>query len=263
MDRKAFTREVSPKLAECALTHLTRRPIDHAVALRQHEQYEAVLRDCGLKLVRLPPLPDHPDGVFVEDTAILLNDHAIITRPGALSRAAETSSTAQGLAGEFEVVWLPEGTLDGGDVLRIHNTIYVGLSTRTSAQGANALRDAAVHLGFSVVPTDVRHCLHLKSAATFAGPDPGGNEVLVYDPSSIDHRQFAGVEAVAVAQGERCAANVLRVNDRLIIPAGNHRTVEGLRQRGFDITQVDVSELQKAEAGVTCMSLVGERSVPR
>jgi len=131
----AFTRAVSPRIAECELTHLERVPIDPARAAAQHAAYEQALRDSGFAVIRLPDLPDQPDAVFVEDTALLLDGHAIITRPGVSSRAREVESTAAGLEGRFELHRLENGFLDGGDVLRIGRTIYVGRSSRTDAAG--------------------------------------------------------------------------------------------------------------------------------
>ena len=256
MSPRAFTRAVSPRLAECQLTHLDRVPIDVAKAIAQHTAYEQALADAGLEVIRLPDLPDDPDAVFVEDTALLLDGHAIITRPGAASRAAETESTAAGLTDHFDVHKIQSGFLDGGDVLRIGRTLYVGLSTRTDAAGIGALREAAAPLGYDVAEAQLRQCLHLKTGATYAGRDSGGTAVLLFDPRCVEPEQFPGVEPVTVDQREPAAANCLRVADRLIMPAGNPRTAEKLKARGFDVIELDVSELQKAEAGVTCMSLV-------
>lgn len=257
---KAFTRAVSPKLPDCALTHLERTPIDVARATAQHAAYEQALADAGLEVIRLPELPDDPDAVFVEDTALLLDGHAVITRPGIASRANETGSTAAGLAGHFEVHRIASGHVDGGDVLRIARTLYVGLSSRTDAAGIRALSELVASLGYRVIEAELRDCLHLKTGATFAGPDAGGTPVLLYSERSVDPAQFAGVEPVSVDELEPAAANSLRVANRLILPAGNPRTVEGLRERGFQVVEVDVSELQRAEAGVTCMSLIDGRS---
>jgi dimethylargininase len=256
MTRRAFTRAVSPRLPECALTHLDRVAIDVARASSQHAAYEQALGDAGFDVVRLPDLPDDPDAVFVEDTALLLEGHAIITRPGAPSRAGETESTAEGLAEHFELHWIISGFVDGGDVLRIGRTLYVGLSTRTDAAGAGALAELVTPLGYRVVQAELGDCLHLKTGATFAGPDAHGTPVLLYSDRSVDPSQFAGVEPMSVDEREPSAANCLRVGEKLIIPAGNPRTAEKLAVRGFDVIQLDVSELQKAEAGVTCMSLV-------
>jgi dimethylargininase len=256
---KAFTRAVSPKLPECALTHLDRTPIDVARAVAQHAAYEQALADAGCEVIRLAERGDDPDGVFVEDTALLLDGHAVITRPGIASRANETESTAAGLAGHFELRRIASGFIDGGDVLRIGRTLYVGLSTRTDAAGIGALAKLVRSLGFKVVQAELRDCLHLKTGATFAGPDQSGTPILLFSERSVDPAQFAGVEPMPVDEHEPAAANCLRIADRPILPAGNARTAERLRERGFEVVEVDVSELQKAEAGVTCMSLIDER----
>jgi dimethylargininase len=256
---RAFTRAVSPRLAECALTHRQRVPIDAEAAARQHDAYEQALKHAGFEIVRLPELADHPDGVFVEDTALLLDGHAIVLRPGIASRADETQSTAEGLADGFALHRLESGFVDGGDVLRIGNKLYVGRSTRTDADGIAALSELVAPLGLEVVQAELNDCLHLKTGATFAGPDMHGVPVLLYNQRAVDPRQFAGVEALAVDEAEPAAANCLRAGDRLILPAGNSRTAGMLRDRGFLVTEVEVSELQKAEAGVTCMSLIDER----
>jgi dimethylargininase len=255
---RAFTRAVSPRLADCQLTHLERTPIDAAKAVAQHAAYEQGLRDAGLEVVRLPELPNDPDAVFVEDTALLLDAHAVITRPGAASRISETDSTASGLATHFELQRIERGHVDGGDVLRIGKRLYVGLSTRTDADGVNALTELVRPQGFEVIEAQLRDCLHLKTGATFAGEDRAGTPVLIYNQCCIDPAQFAGVEGMAVALDEPAAANCVRAGDGLILPAGNPKTADALRARGFSVVEVDVSELQKAEAGVTCMSLIDE-----
>jgi dimethylargininase len=253
---KAFTRAVSPRLPECALTHLERVPIDADLAVEQHRNYERALEGAGFDIIRLPDLPDDPDGVFVEDTALLLDGHAIITRPGAESRADEVESTAAGLAGQFDIHRIEAGHVDGGDVLRIGNTLHVGLSSRTDAAGIADLRRVAGGLGFEVEAAELAGCLHLKTAATVAGRDSAGRLILLYNPEALDPRQFAGVEPVTVPRSERDAANVLWAGGRTIMPAGNPATAALLRDRGFEVVEVDVSELEKAEAGVTCMSLL-------
>jgi dimethylargininase len=256
---RAFTRAVSPRLADCELTHLARVPIDTRKATAQHAAYERALADAGLQLIRLPALADHPDAVFVEDTALILDHHAVITRPGAASRAAESGSTAAGLGAHFEVHRIERGHVDGGDVLRIGSQLYVGLSTRTDAEGIQTLAELVRPLGFEVVQAQLRDGLHLKTGVTFAGPDSDGTPVLLYTERRVDPAQFSGVQPLAVAPDEPDAANCVRAGDRLILPAGNPRTAETLRARGFAVMEVDVSELQKAEAGVTCMSLIDER----
>jgi dimethylargininase len=254
----AFTRAVSPRLPECALTHLGRQPIDVARATAQHASYEQALSDAGYDIVRLPDLPDDPDAVFVEDTAILLGEHAIITRPGAPSRAREIYSTAEGLKPYLDVHFLSAGTLDGGDVLRIENTLYVGQSSRTDALGTQALEALVSPLGYWVVPVELDRCLHLKTAATFAGLDDRGVPTVLVNEDWIDPACFSGTEALWVPPEEPLAANVVRAGDRLLMAAGSPRTASMLRQRGFTVIELDLSELQKAEAGGTCMSLIAD-----
>ena len=258
MDGTAFTRAVSPRLAECALTHLERVPIDAAQAARQHAGYEDALRSAGFDVVRLPDLPEDPDAVFVEDTALLLDGHAIITRPGAASRAGEVDSTAAGLAGHFELHRIERGHVDGGDVLRIGTKLHAGLSSRTDAEGIADLGRIAAKLGFEVEAAELRGCLHLKTAASVAGRAPDGRLILLYNAEAVDPRQFAGVDHVAVPSSELDAANALWAGARTIVPSGHPATAALLRERGLDVVEVDVSELRKAEAGVTCMSLISE-----
>jgi dimethylargininase len=253
--RRAFTRAVSPRLAECQLTHLQRVPIDAAKAASQHAAYEDALAGAGFEVLRLPDLPDDPDAVFVEDTALLLDGHAVITRPGAASRADETASTAAGLAAHFELHRLERGHLDGGDVLRIGKRLYVGRSTRTDPDGLAAVAELVRPLGYQVVEARLRNCLHLKTGASYAGDD-----VLLYDERCVDPAQFAGIEPLAVSPDEPAAANCVRAGDTIIMPAGNPQTTATLKDRGFTVVEVDVSELQKAESGVTCMSLIDDRS---
>lgn len=252
---RAFTRAVSPRISECELTHLEREPISYEEAAKQHRAYEAALAEAGYEVVRLPELDHHPDSVFVEDTAILLGDHAIVTRPGAASRRAEADSTASGLADHFAVHRLDLGSVDGGDVLRIGRRLYVGISGRTDAEGAEALARAAAPLGHEVVPVELDACLHLKSAATHVGEGR-----LLANPAWVDPALFAGVEPIEVDPDEPFAGNAVRLRDRLLVSDAYPRTAERLEKAGFKVVAVDVSELAKAEAGVTCMSLVDERS---
>jgi dimethylargininase len=254
----AFTRAVSPRIAECALTHLDRQPINPGRAAAQHAAYEQALRDGGYDVVRLPELADDPDAVFVEDTALLLGEHAIITRPGAASRAGEIYSTAEGLKPHFTVHFLSGGTLDGGDVLRIENTLYVGQSSRSDAAGTQALGAVVSRLGYWVVPVELDRCLHLKTAVTFAGLDDRGVPTILFNPDWVDSEYFADTDTIAVPEAEPFAANVVRAGDRLIMAAGSPVTAARLQNRGFNVVEVDVSELQKAEAGGTCMSLLSD-----
>ena len=246
----AYTRAVSPALSSCALTHLARAPIDVAAAMAQHAAYERALAAAGCRMRRLPDLPHAPDGVFVEDTAILLGRHAIIARPGEAARAAETVSTAAALDGDFTVHRLASGRLDGGDVLRVGATLFVGQSTRTDEAGADALAAVAAPLGFAVVRVAVHGCLHLKTAATWLG------DAMLMNSAWIDPAPFAALPCLHVAKGEDWGANILHVSETILAAAGSPETNAQLRAQGYGVEEVQMSELQKAEAGLTCMSLL-------
>jgi dimethylargininase len=252
----AFTRAVSPRLAECELTHLDRIPIDVGAAIAQHGAYERALADAGFELRRLPPLDDAPDGVFVEDTAIILGHHAVITRPGAASRRGETVSTAELLADCLNVHRLSTGSIDGGDVLLIERTLYVGVSLRTNGAGIDALWAAAAPLGYTTVAVELHDCLHLKTCATYAGRDAAGDPVVIVDPRHVDPAVFAGVDLVQVVPGEGAAANAVRALDALLIAAGHPRLRDVLVARGYAPAELDTSEFRKAEAALSCLSLL-------
>jgi dimethylargininase len=250
--RVAVTREVSPGLGACELTHLAWVAIDAGLARAQHEEYEAALAALGCTVVRLAPAPDLPDAVFVEDTAVVLPEIAVVARPGAESRRPETVSAATALAGYRPLRFIePPGTLDGGDVLRVGRAIYVGLSGRSNAAGINQLGAFAEPLGYAVKAVPVRGCLHLKSAVTQAAPGS-----LLINPSWVDKTLFANVEFIEVDSDEPRAANALLVGAAVVYPTSFPRTRERLEGRGIAVTPVDVSELQKAEGAVTCCSLV-------
>ncbi len=187
--------------------------------------------------------------------ALLLDGHAVMTRPGHGGRAAEVAATAAALAEWFEVRWLEAGRLDGGDVLRVGRTLFVGQSARSDAAGAAALAAAVNGLGFDVVPVTVTGCLHLKTGATWLGADAAGDGWLLLNPDWVDTGAFGRLRVLAVE--EPWAANTLREGDAVLMAAGNPRTAAALAARGYNVTELDISELQKAEAGLTCMSLIG------
>ena len=252
--RMAITRPVPASLADCELTHLNRVPIDVKRASAQHVAYEAALQSLGCTLRRLPATDDLPDSVFVEDIAIVLDELAIVTRPGAASRRPERATVAPVVA-EYRTVHTIEapGTIDGGDVLRIGRRLFVGLSGRTNDEGARQLAALTESAGYQVVAVPTAQCLHLKSAATALSPT-----TVLCNPEWIDTAVFSGLEVVAVAGYEPSAGNVLAIGDTILMAAEHKRTAERLRARGHRTCLVDVSELAKAEAGVTCCSLVFE-----
>lgn len=247
----AFVRELSPRIAEAELTHLQRSPIDLPRAQQQHAGYVDLLRELGLEVVALPSLPDHPDGVFVEDVLVVVGETAVLTRPGASSRRGEVDSVRQHVEarGLTPARITAPATLDGGDVLQVGDTIYVGDSTRTSVQGADQLARLAAPMGRTVVRVPVHRALHLKSAAT-ALPDG----TIVALPGTVPHAAFAGREVIDAL--EPAGGDVLLVGNTVVISAAAPRTAERIAARGFEVRAVEVDELEKAEAGVTCMSVL-------
>jgi dimethylargininase len=256
---RAYTRQVSPRITECELSHIGREPIDLGLARDQHAAYERTLLQCGLELHRLPALPDSPDGVFVEDMAVLLGDHALLARPATAARAGECASAARVLGEDFELETLAAGTLDGGDVLRVDHTLYVGQSARTDTAGAKGLAAWAQRLGYTVKLVPVHGCLHLKTAITYAGIDAAGRALLIANADWVDVKLFGACEILCVTPEEPFAANTLRIGPQLLVAAGQPRLSATLQQRGFAILELALSELQKAEAGLTCLSLIDPR----
>jgi dimethylargininase len=248
----AVTREVSPALGDCELSYVPREAIDVARAGTQHRDYQRALEILGCRLLTLPAEPGLPDSVFVEDVAIVLDEVAVLTRPGALSRRAEVASVAEVLRGYRPVLAIAApGTLDGGDVLRVGRTLYVGESARSNAQGIAQLRELLADHGYAVQGVPTRGCLHLKSAVTQLG-----DGTLLLQPEWVDRDRFADFQVIEVDPAEPHAANVLRIGDALVMPASFPRTRQRLLDAGFHVMAVDVSELQKAEGAVTCCSLV-------
>lgn len=254
MARIALTREVSDSITGCELTHLARRPIDVGRARTQHAAYEAALRELDCRVERVPAAHDCPDSVFIEDTAVVLPELAIITRLGAPSRRAETEAVRTTLKAYRELAVIePPGTLDGGDVLVAGRTVFVGQSARTNARGIEQMRQAVSPLGYTVIGIPVTGCLHLKSAVTEVA-----EKVLLLQPDWVDPALFDGFVTIDVDSSELYAANALRIGSRVIYPAAFPRTAARLAARGISLHLVEADELAKAEGAVTCCSLVFE-----
>ncbi|HVX85589.1 MAG TPA: arginine deiminase family protein [Phycisphaerae bacterium] len=251
----ALTREVSGRIGACELTHLTRQPIDVHRARSQHAAYERTLENLRVRVERVGGGEDFPDGVFIEDTAVVVDEMAVITRPGAPARRGETECVAEMLGRSRTLVRLAEpAMLDGGDVLCIGKRVWVGQSARSNVEGIRQLAAALGRCGYRVEGAGVRGCLHLKSAVTAVG-----EELLVMNPAWVNRRAFAGLEVVEVDPAEAMAANALRVGQAVLFPEHFPGTAERLERRGVRVIRVACDELAKAEGALTCCSLLFRR----
>jgi dimethylargininase len=249
--RIALVRPVPDALTACQLTHLARVPIDIAQAREQHADYERTLALLECQVVTVPVAHELSDSVFVEDTAIVLDEIAVMTRPGAPSRRPETDAVASTLGSFRQLEFLREpATLDGGDVLRLGRTLYVGVGTRTNAAGVHQLTALVSPHGYAVRTVPVDGCLHLKSAITEVAPG-----VVVINPDWVDGQMFPDHEIIEVAPSEPAAANVLRLGNAIVSAAAYPRTNARLAAVAA-VHTVDVSELAKAEGAVTCCCLI-------
>jgi dimethylargininase len=256
MPRLALTREVSPRIADGELTFLEPKPVDFDRARAEHDAYEAALRQLGYRVERLGADPRMADSVFIEDTAVVLDELAVITRPGAESRRAETAGVATVLRSLRPIASiLAPGTLDGGDVLMIGRTLFVGQADgtqgRTNASGLRQLAAFVGSQGYTVQPMPFNGCLHLKTAATQVAED-----LLLVNPAWVDPAAFPGMRALEVDPAEPFGANALWTENAVMYPAEFERTRQRLERAGVRVTPVAAGELAKVEGGVTCCSLL-------
>lgn len=248
----ALTRDIPRSLERCELTHLQREPIDLDRAVAQHGAYCAALTGLGLDVVRLPADEAYPDCTFVEDTAVVLDEVAVLASPGVASRRGEIAAMARTLARYRPLLRIePPATLEGGDVLILGRTILVGRSARTNVAGIAALARSVGYFGYQVRPIEVTACLHLKSAVTALD-----EETVLLNPAWIDRGALAPFRIIEVDPSEPGAANVLRVRDTVLAHPGFPATLQRIVAAGYSVTAVDISEFIKAEAALTCKSLL-------
>ena len=254
----AITRAVSPGIVNCELTFLARNPINLATAQKQHQDYEMLLAKLGARIIHLDEEPHLPDSMFVEDPAIVFDELAVICPLGTASRRVESASIALAL-GKFRplsYINLP-GTMEGGDVLRIGRKVYVGRSTRTNDQGVRQLAAILAPHNYEVIPVAVTGCLHLKSAVTSLG-----DNTLLANRAWFDSAAMPTYDWIDVHPSEPHAANALALGETIIFPASFPETRSRIAAPGFSVTAIDISELQKAESGLTCSSLLFEAPNP-
>lgn len=248
----AIVRQPSGALSRCALTFLERQRIDLQRAELQHAAYVRALEQHGVQVRLMPPQPDLPDAVFVEDTAVVVNECAVITRPGIASRLPEVDSIAAQLAPVRPLVRIEApGTLEGGDVLLVGRTFFVGQTSRTNGEGTRQFTAAVAPHGYEVVPVTPTGCLHLKSAVTCIG-----RETVLLNPDWIAAERFSRWQCVPIAPEEPFAANALLAGGVVHLAGTASRTRAKLDALGFETAAIDTSEFEKAEAALTCLSLL-------
>jgi len=248
----ALTHRPSPQMEACQRTYVPYVPIDLAVAARQHEAYCLALTKCGAQVRVYEVNSGHPDCAFIEDTAVVLDEVAIVGSMGAASRRAEPAGIEPVLKEyrQVERIELP-ATLEGGDLLRIGRRLLVGNSGRTNAAGIERIQSLTAPLGYSVTAIPVTASLHLKTACTAL---PDGR--LLVNPQWINLRSLADFEIAQVPASEPWGANICLIGECVVLPAAHVQTAERLAKLGFQVLPVDISEFAKAEGGVTCLSLL-------
>jgi dimethylargininase len=248
----AITRAVSSAIVDCELSFIPRKPIDLEKARAQHRKYEETLEKLGARVVSLPEQPQLADSMFVEDPAIVLDELAVICTPGTATRRKEAASLADCLE-KFRMlkyIKLP-GTLEGGDVLRVGKKVFVGVTQRSNPEGIRQLAVLLGMYGYELTAVPVTGCLHLKSAVTLLG----GN-TLVGNREWFDWRRMEGFDWVDVDPSEPHAGNALTIGETVVFPASFPTTHGKIVALGFRVESLDISELQKAESGLTCSCLL-------
>ena len=249
----ALTRPPGARFAEALAATPPDPPIDLALARAQHAAYREALAWLGADALALAPDDAHPDACFVEDTAVVAGELAVITHPGAPSRRGEVDAVATALARRLEVTRMTgPGTLDGGDCLRLGRTIYAGRSARTSADGVAQLAAAVAPRGYRVVPVTMpAGLLHLKCVCA-----PLGDDRVLLAEGTLPAEVFAGASVVWVPADEAYAANAVALGDRVVMSAGFPRTRDALARAGFQTRAVETTEVRKADGALTCLSIV-------
>ena len=254
----AITRAVSPSIQECELTFIERQPVDIPKAIRQQTAYEKCLTELGVRVISLPAQAELPDAVFVEDAAVVVDEVTVIATMGAVKRRKEIQSLVDTLS-YFRPLKFLNGlaTLEGGDVVRVGRTLYVGSSRRTNCEGIAQLRTLLDPYDYDVRPVQVRGCLHLTTGCTYIG-----RNTLLVNPYWVDTTPLTDVNVIEVPSSEPWAANGLEIGGITVLSISFPETRRLLEERGFQVRVLNISELEKAEAGLTCMSLIFDSDKP-
>jgi dimethylargininase len=251
MFTRAVVRKPCKNFARGLTTTVSSEPADYGLMVKQHAAYLKALTAAGLEVVVLDPLPDFPDSHFVEDTAVVTPDVAVITNPGAAARRGEEESIAAVLAEFREIERIqPPGIVDGGDVLQVGRHFFIGLSERTNKQGAEQLGRILQSYGNSCTLVEVGAGLHFKSSVNYVG-----RNTLLVTNDFARNEQLKGYDRIVTEKAEEYAANTLLVNEHLLMPAGFPNTRSRLEPLGFKIIELEISEVRKMDGGLTCMSI--------
>lgn len=257
---RALTHTISPEITQCEVTFVEREPIEFRLAVRQHEDYCTALRELGVTVTELSANESYPDSCFVEDTAIVFDELAIICSMGVSSRRGETKLIERELSQYRDIAHLSlPATIEGGDVLRVGKQVFVGQSSRTNPAGAAELAELLMPYGYPVIPVQTKGSLHLKSACTAID-----EETLFVNPAWVELEAFKGFRLIHTPAEEPWSANLLRVGTTVCLQAGFPRAAELIERVAGSVRLIDISELRKAEAGLTCSSIIFEsdRSQP-
>lgn len=250
--RLAITHSVSPHLPQGEVTFISRQPVDYQLAVRQHDDYCAAVEKSGVRVIKLSHNLRYPDCCFVEDTAIVVDELAIITTMGVDSRRQEPLAVAAALRAYRELAWIKlPATIEGGDVLRMGKKLFVGLSKRTNPAAVDELKTILHDFGYQIVPVHTNHSLHLKTACSAIDA-----ETLLINPRWLDTGIFAGYRLISVPEGEDWGANCLRAGTQLFLQQGFARTAELVQNYCAQVQYLNISEFNKVEAGLTCLSII-------
>lgn len=250
-----FTNVIVKKPGKSYLEGLTTSDLgkpDYELLLKQHDAYVQALKKCEVTVTELEASEEFPDSTFVEDAAVLTSDFAVITNPGAESRNAETieiEAITKKFFNKFYFIQSP-GTLDGGDVLQAEDHFYIGISERTNEEGANQLKKILESEGFEATIIPLKEFFHLKTGIAYLG-----NNQLVVAGEFVGHPAFASYEQIIIGKEDEYSANCIRVNDYVIIPSGFPETNRKFTEAGYQTIELDMSEVQKHDGGLSCLSL--------
>jgi dimethylargininase len=247
----AIARKPGPNFAQGLTTAVTSEPADFEILINQHGKYISTLKSIGLEVILLDALTDHPDAYFVEDTAVVADNVAVITNPGADARKGEEETIAPVLKQyrKLEIIQ-PPGTVDGGDILQIDKHFFIGVSDRTNREGAGQLSNILQSYGYTYTTVNVGDGLHFKSSVNYVGKN-----TLLITEDFADNDQFKSYDTIIVDRDESYAANTLHINDHLLVPRGYPNTRKKLEVLGLNIIELDTSEVSKMDGGLTCMSI--------